>query len=103
MVVRLLEAQSKEMSDKLSQKERVEKMFKEQGFVSRNYFIDLEYNKITRLGALICDMRKDGWLIDTKITKSPKDTIYTATPKRVEKWIVMFPEGDKVIEKKIFI
>jgi hypothetical protein len=56
------------MSDKLSQRERVERELKKNGFVSRNFFINLPYNKILRLGAIIEKMRKEGWNIETDET-----------------------------------
>ena len=83
-----------------SQSQRVIKMLKEQGFVSRNYYINLPYDKITRLGAVIFNLKQKGWEIETEETNN--DTIYRAKPLRVEQYYVNYPEGRKLFTKKIY-
>ena len=57
------------------QKQRIrEKLFAD-GFVSRNYFLDLPYDKITRMSHYIMLLRQEGLDIETK--EDNKDTIYT--------------------------
>ena len=72
---------------------RVERTLRETGEVTRNQFLDLPTDKITRLGAVICLLRKQGWDIKTFETK--KDTIYRVTPKRTEYYNVLLPDGTK--------
>jgi hypothetical protein len=81
------------MSDKLSQRERVERELKLNGFVSRNYYLDLPFDKILRLGVIIERLRKDGWNITTEITE--RDTLYHAKPKVIEHYNVVLPDGTK--------
>ena len=54
------------MKNKLSQRERVEKRLLSVGYASRNEYLTLPYHKILRLGAIICELKKDGWEIETK-------------------------------------
>lgn len=82
---------------KISQIERVQSKLKEQGFVSRNYFLDLPYDKITRLSDIILKLRALGWDITTETTD--RDTIYRAKPKSVEHYIVPIT-GEKIIKTK---
>ncbi len=75
------------MSNKTVQIKRIRDKFKEQGFVSRNYFINLPYDKITRLSEYIRILRhEEGWEIDMKEikTETGKDTIYTVTKRPME-------------------
>lgn len=58
----------------ITQERRIIDKFIENQVVSRNYFLDLQYNKILRLGSIICKLRKKGWNITT--TETEQDTIY---------------------------
>lgn len=85
-----------------SQKARVLRTMKETGIASRNYFLDLTYgDKITRLGAIICLLRNEGYDIITEITEH--DTLYHLKEKRIERTIIKFPEGYRLVEKKVYI
>jgi ankyrin repeat protein len=83
---------------KLTQIKRVELALKEHGFVSRNHFLDLPYNKITRLSDIILKLRALGWDITTEETD--KDTLYHCKPKKIERYII--PITREVFEKKIW-
>lgn len=54
------------MKNKLSQRERVENRLLSVGYASRNEYLNLPYHKILRLGAIICELRQDGWELETK-------------------------------------
>lgn len=77
----------------MKQIERVERQLKRDGYVSRNYFLDLPKDKITRLAAIIGRLREQGMDITTEETG--RDTIYRAKPKKVENYIVTLPDGTK--------
>lgn len=53
------------MKNKLTQRQRVEKRLLEVGYVTRNQCLST-FPAITRLGAIICDMTKDGWEFTTE-------------------------------------
>lgn len=59
---------------KLNQQERVEKKLLKTKRVSRNYYLDLPYDKITRLSSIILRLREQGMKIATEITD--RDTVY---------------------------
>ena len=46
------------MEHKTTQREMVITQLKDNGYVSRNWCLQ---NYITRLGAIICDLKKEGW------------------------------------------
>lgn len=71
---------------KKSQLERVESDLKYAGQVSRNYYLDLPYDKITRLSEIIRRLRVKGYDIVTEETE--RDTIYHCKPKKVETFII---------------
>lgn len=73
-----------------TQERRIIEAFLEEGKVSRNHFLDLPYDKITRLSGIILRLRKKGWDIETFHTK--RDTIY-----RVNKYCVGYQEAQKEI------
>lgn len=77
----------------MSQIERVEQQLKKEGRVSRNYYLDQPYDRITRLGAIICQLRKKGYDIETIETEN--DTIYTMKPKKIEFYNIILPDGTK--------
>ncbi len=58
----------------MSQYERIRLMLEKQGFVSRNYFLDVQYDKILRMGAIIKQLRNRGYAIKTEMAE--KDCIY---------------------------
>ncbi len=57
---------------KQTQRERVIARIKSQGFITRNECLR---NYISRLGAIICDLKKEGWDFSTKEVNG--DYIYT--------------------------
>lgn len=79
----------------MNQIERVERMLKKEGKVSRNYFLGLPYDKITRLAPIIEKLRKEGMDIETDEKTVRGDTIYRAKPKKVEHYNVILPDGTK--------
>lgn len=83
----------------MNQIQRVEQMLKKEGKVSRNYFLDLPFNKITRLGAVIHKLREQGMDIET--TETHSDTIYSIKPKRVERYNILLPDGTKEPYEKV--
>lgn len=62
----------------MTQEKRVIEIFIVQQYVSRNYFLDLPYDKITRLSGIIFDLRNKGWDITTENTE--RDTLYKVNP-----------------------
>lgn len=70
------------MSKYNSQINRVKRKLNKDGFVTRNECLS-QYPAITRLGAIICVLRDEGYEFDTKDTK--KDYVYTWTNKKVWK------------------
>lgn len=81
-----------------TQIDRVLRTLKETGIASRNYFLDLPYDKITRLSDVILKLRTQGYDITTETTE--KDTIYHLKPKRVETYRI---ETGEVYTKKIYV
>lgn len=69
---------------KKSQKQFVKKMLLETGMVSRNGCLQ---NRITRLGAIICDLKKDGYDIEGGYEKTEhgKDFVYRIHPDQMKK------------------
>lgn len=47
----------------ITQYERVKSRLEKEGFVSRNYYLDLPYEKITRLSEIIRQLRNRGYAI----------------------------------------
>ena len=84
---------------KLTQIKRVEVALKRDGFVSRNQFLDVQFDKITRLGAIIFNLRDSGLDISTEETHN--DTIYRLKPKKIETYRI--PETGEVFQKKVWI
>lgn len=64
----------------MSQIQRVLSKLKNEGQVSRNFYINLQYDKITRLGAHIRVLRNQGYAIETKETDNDTLYILKATP-----------------------
>lgn len=86
---------------KESQKTRILRIMKEQGYISRNDMLDLPYYRITRLGAIIHSLRAEGYDIETDEKTVKGDTIYRLKPKKVEHYRI--PATGEVYEKKIFV
>ncbi len=86
---------------KPSQKSIILKQLRTHGSVSRNACIRGDYGQIiTRLGAIICDLRKDGMDIDMKESTKPVETTYTLLDKpQIKEYFV---GGVKVAEKVIW-
>ncbi len=89
------------MSDKISQIKRVERALKEYGQVSRNYYLDLPFHKITRLSDIILKLRQQGYDITTDTETDPRDTLYRVKTKRVENYKI--PETGEVFTKNIYV
>ena len=47
----------------MTQRQWVESVLRKQGRITRNYCLQ---NYVSRLGAIVCDMRRDGWDFDVK-------------------------------------
>lgn len=84
-----------------SQKEWVVKQLLDKGKISRNFALK---NFVSRLSALILDLRKEGWDFETEFIDSPKpdgskgkNFVYKMikTPYRIKTYQV----GDKIIRK----
>ena len=88
------------MSDKLSQIERVKRQLINQGFCSRNYYLDLPFNKITRLSSIIEKLRKQGYDITTDMDSDPRDTLYRMKPLRVERYYIIHSPTEKELVTK---
>jgi len=85
---------------KKSQKSRVLKRAIERDFVTRNECLDMPYgDKITRLGAIIFDLKQEGWIFETE--DNGKDCIYWLKnkPPKIEYEIVE-KEGQPVVITK---
>lgn len=63
---------------KQSQEKFVINQLKLNGFISRNFCLE---NYVSRLGAIICDLKKDGWDFDAKYVtgKKGKNFVYYVT------------------------
>ncbi len=78
----------------MSQKQKVLKLLREQGFVSRNWALS---NYISRLGAIICDLKKT---MDIEAKWVENDYIYTLKDKpEIKKYYV---SGELVATKTIW-
>jgi len=86
----------------MSQKTTVLKIMRENGQVSRNACINGGYGEIiTRLSAIILNLRREGMNIETKETTHPKETIYKLMDKPKET-IVYRVNGEVVHTKVIY-
>lgn len=77
----------------MKQIERIEQQLKREGFVSRNFYLDLPFDKITRLSSIIERLRKRGLDIHTETTE--RDTIYHIKPRKIEHYNILLPDGTK--------
>jgi hypothetical protein len=77
-----------------SQKDRVRRLLRETHEVTRNQLLDLPYDKITRLSAIILLLRRDGMDIET--IETDRDTIYKLkNPPKLEHYVIK--DGDMVV------
>ena len=77
---------------KQTQRQWVEQTLKENGKITRNFALS---NFVSRLGAIICDMKKDGWNIVP--SRDNGDYVYTLVeaPKRLV-WAFDLRDGVRV-------
>lgn len=68
----------------MTQEQRVKKRLLEYGYITRNQCLDTRPN-ITRLGAIICRMRKDGW--DFEAYEKDNDYIYKVKVCPIKRYI----------------
>ena len=64
---------------KTTQRESVLEQLKSSGYISRN---DCLKRFITRLGAIICDLNKEGWKLEGKFVKTDYGEDYVYRDKR---------------------
>lgn len=81
---------------KPSQKDKVLKLMREQGFVTRNWALQ---NCISRLGAIVCDLKKDGMDIEAKWKDGDYEYVLRDRPKATEVYKV---NGQVVATKVIW-
>lgn len=75
----------------MTQKDRVVKRLKAFGRISRNECLR---NYISRLGAIICDLTKEGWEFDAKNVKG--DYVYIATRMPFKTVTYTLPTGETI-------
>ncbi len=91
----------------MNQEQFVINELKQNGFISRNYCLNLYDLKvrpnITRLGAIICNLNKDGWQVEGKWEhhNGRKDFVYRVVgmPFRKVVYKISDPSGDKIITR----
>lgn len=77
-----------------SQKDRVRRLLRETGEVTRNQLLDLPTDKITRLSGIILLLRRDGMDIET--IETDRDTIYKLkNPPKLGHYVLK--DGDMVV------
>ena len=84
---------------KQTQRQWVEKTLKENGKITRNFALQ---NFISRLGAIICDMKADGWEIEA--TRNNGDYVYTlvqAPKKKIYTYETIMVNGIRVAKEII--
>ncbi len=79
---------------KPSQKDKVLKLMREQGFVTRNWALQ---NYISRLGAIMCDLKDEGVNFEAK--NDDGDYRYTLLDKPKEK--IVYRVNGEVVSTKI--
>lgn len=80
---------------KQSQKDVVIKYLLDTGKVSRNTCIKTHF--ITRLGALICDLNKEGWELVGEDHETPYGTDYVYRIVKCPFQKVIYKVGDKIV------
>lgn len=86
---------------KETQKARVLRIMKDQGYISRNDMLDLPYYRITRLGAIVWTLKEEGYEIETDEKTVKGDTIYRLKPKKVERYRI--PATGEEFSKTIWV
>ena len=82
-----------------SQEERIISKLNKTGFVTRNEALK---NYISRLGAIICDLQKDGWKFKAEFIKTPygKDFKYTVIESPIKREVFTLPDGREITRYK---
>ena len=80
----------------MSQKTLVLKQMRETGFVTRNYCLSM-FPAITRLGAIVCDLKKDGMDIEA----SHKDGDYEYRLLDKPKEVIEYRVRGELVGKKV--
>jgi len=75
----------------MSQTEKVIEQLKENGFVSRNWALQ---NYISRLGAIICNLKKEGW-------KFRADYYKTQWGKDFRYYVEAMPDNIPILQPKL--
>jgi hypothetical protein len=84
----------------MSQKDLILKKLRETGQVSRNACIRGDYGQIiTRLSAIILNLRRSGMNIEMKETEKPKETMYYLKDKPKE--IIEYRVNGELVGKKV--
>lgn len=81
------------MKNLITQKTRIVKRLNEYGKISRNECLRVY---ISRLGAIICDLTKEGWQFETE--NKDGDYIYKVTRSPFHKVMYKLPSGENLIE-----
>ena len=85
---------------KPSQKDRIVKHLLQHGEVRRNYFVNLPYDKILRLGAITDELENEGWEFDAGYTERREDYVYKIKRSPLKKIIYTIPDGRQIITYK---
>jgi hypothetical protein len=80
---------------KPTQHQRVINQLLKYGYVSRNYFINLSYDRILRLGAIINVLRNEGWDLET--LEENGDTVYKVKNSPYRKVVYKVADGREII------
>lgn len=70
-------------------------MLLSQGYVSRNYYINLPYDRILRLGAIINLLREENWDIETD--ENDVDCVYRLKKANVITVKYRLPDGREIV------
>lgn len=81
----------------MTQKEFVVKKLKDDGFITRNFCLK---NYISRLGSIICNLKKEGWNIEGK--NDDNDYVYEVKGSPFKTMYYRLPDGS-IISKVIHI
>ena len=81
---------------KPTQKQRIIKRLLEKGEISRNECLKVF---ISRLGAIICNLKNDGWDFETENRNG--DYIYKITKKPFQEIVYKLPDGREIIRTEL--
>jgi hypothetical protein len=86
------------MSLNKTQEQIVIERLREDGFITRNFCLQ---NYISRLGAIICDLKKQGYEFDAKFVKEKggKNYYYYLTKQPYQKVTYRVPATGQIIER----